>query len=283
MKKYFYLLWIVMSCTYAQNKVTSIVNMGIGNLKLNTVLTDSLILQNSIADFDNKSEGLKVYRIDNYVINSEGVNNLEVKTFKGFIFLISFNFTGATEKMMENKYGVSYEGSVRTNYKSQNINQKIYGSYKYNKIFFIDENLSSKILISFNCSNLVRKIDSFTNEISISTPLLKTMSLTKIINKKGTSYYLSIDIDDNFLSIKGDDFYILFQDGSKFYRKAKIDVDVNKSGGYRYSVFVSVLPIELQQFCKKKIEKIRLYIFDRDVINESESFLENANCISKAR
>lgn len=272
-----------MSCTYGQNKVTSIVNMGIGNLKLNTVLTDSFILKNNINDLENKIEGLKVYRVDNYIANGDSISHLEVKTFKGLIFLISFNFTGVTERMMENKYGVIYEGSERTNYKSQNINQKIYGSYKDDKIFFIDEKLSSKILVNFNCSNLVREIDSFTNEITIRTPLLKTISLTKIINKKGTFYYLSIDIDDNFLSVKGDDFYILFQDGSKFYRKAKIDVDVNKSGGYRYSVFVSVSPIELQQFCKKKIEKIKLYIFDRDVINESDSFLENANCISKAR
>lgn len=135
------------SLTYGQKKSTTpVVNMGIGNLKLNTKLTDTIILNRDISDENRKMKELRVYKISEYKVNDYiSLSNLTVTTFNGVVYGFEFDFTGTIQTMLEDLFGEDFETEEMQNFKSKNINQIIFGNFESDRVFFIDKTQAEKV------------------------------------------------------------------------------------------------------------------------------------------
>lgn len=167
--------------------------------------------------------------------------------------------------------------------------QKIY--YKYDKEY--EHNFpfnTSKINYpaDYFCSKIDKQIDDFTNEVKFSSPLmsgrqLSSMIIYKHINKGKTVYYLSLRTYGSTVNVNENGVIILFQDGTKWSRASKIDVEAD-SKGFEYSAFITLTPADLTTFTTKKIKKFRLYIYDEEVnSSDAEKFRLYTQCIKTAK
>lgn len=105
------------------------------------------------------------------------------------------------------------------------------------------------------CDKIITKVDDFTNEIKISTPLtylINKQNLTKNINGIDTTYYLSLTAYGNTVNVGGKGVIILFDDGTKFEKpNEKVDVKVGEED-YEYSCFIRLTKDEVHLFSEKK-------------------------------
>ncbi len=123
---------------------------------------------------------------------------------------------------------------------------------------------------------LVRKVDEFTNEISISTPLESNTSIfiTKNIKKNIAFYYLNLSTIGRTLTYGGKGVKILFNDGTKWEKPyEKIYVNTTNGNGWQYSAFISLNQTDLNLFSNKVIKKFRLYIYDNYYLGDTEKFV----------
>lgn len=168
-------------------------------------------------------------------------------------------------------------------------NQIIY--FKYDKDY--DFNFpfeSSGIVYSKDllCSGLERKVDDFTDKITISSPLLSgnrvsPMIIYKTISKGVSLYYLSLNTSGSTVNVNKTGVNVLFDDGTKWNRQSKVDVEAT-SDGFEYSSFIKLTQNDLIVFSKKRIKKFRLYIYDEDVnYGEAEKFKSYVDCIRTAK
>lgn len=135
-----------------------------------------------------------------------------------------------------------------------------------------------------NCDAVESRVDDFTGEISINSPLTKfdgdiyaTILKVKAKNQKTT--YLRLATKDEFLSIDGDDAYVLFEDGSKWHKKTKIEVSA-KEDGFQYVAFFRLSQNELQKLKTNKISKFKLDVFEQMITDdESEQLRIHVGCI----
>lgn len=163
--------------------------------------------------------------------------------------------------------------------------QKIY--YKYDKEY--EHNFpfnTSKINYptDYFCSKIDKSVDDFTSEIKFSSPMingrqLSPMIIYKNINKGKTVYYLSLRTYGSTVNVNENGVIILFQDGTKWSRGSKIDVEAD-SNGFEYSAFITLTSADLTTFSTKKIKKFRLYIYDEEInSSDAEKFKLYTQCI----
>jgi hypothetical protein len=125
------------------------------------------------------------------------------------------------------------------------------------------------------CSKVERQVDDFTGEITISSPRITGGKLSPIIIykyvKKGkpTLYYLGLRTYGSTVNVYEKGVTILFDDGTKWYKQSKIDVQADNNG-FEYSAFILLNASDLLTFTTKKIKKFRLYIYD-GAINTSDA------------
>lgn len=175
----------------------------------------------------------------------------------------------------------------------QETNSKkiIYYRYKqseyYEFPFFVKSENKS---IDLQCNLIQRKIDDFTGEITLRSPInYKSQNIPfaiiKTIKNSVTKYYLSLSSYGLNVSVDINDITILFDDNSKLNKKSKIDVNVAKNGnGYRYSAFIPITQQDLDILSTKKIIKYRLYIYDYSLNDENgEMFKSLIKCIRKLK
>lgn len=137
-----------------------------------------------------------------------------------------------------------------------------------------------------SCDKIEKKVDEFTGDIRLYSPLSKgfkmnPMIIYKSIIKDDTIYYLSLRTPGLTLNVGETGTIILFEDGSKITSSDKIDVKVNSGGdGYIYNVFFLLSKEDMQILRTKKIKKFRLYIYDEEVKEDfASTFNEYVNCI----
>jgi hypothetical protein len=138
---------------------------------------------------------------------------------------------------------------------------------------------------SSSYAQIERNIDEFTGKITLSTPSLKSMSLTKVIRKNDTSIYLRLKTCGSTLNVNETGAIVLFMDGTKLTFNEKVDVDAGDGDycDYEYSAFCVLKPSDLTLLCSKRIKAFRLYIYDCEVdVGECKVFLDNANLILDA-
>jgi hypothetical protein len=89
--------------------------------------------------------------------------------------------------------------------------------------------------------------------------------------KKGkpTLYYLGLRTYGSTVNVYEKGVTILFDDGTKWYKQSKIDVQADNNG-FEYSAFILLNASDLLTFTTKKIKKFRLYIYD-GAINTSDA------------
>lgn len=173
--------------------------------------------------------------------------------------------------------------------KDTSSGQKIY--YKYDKQY--EHNFpfnTSKINYptDYFCSKVDKQIDDFTNELKFSSPLMNGRKLSPIIiykhvNKGKAVYYLSLRTYGNTVNVNESGVIILFEDGTKWNRASKIDVE-SDSNGYEYSAFITLTSADLITFSTKKIKKFRLYIYDETINpSDAEKFRIYTQCIKVAK
>jgi hypothetical protein len=217
-----------------------------------------------------------------------------------------YNFNTVKDSLMNriflienivDKTGQEWNESSKTDYSAKPLfvlkdtlsGQKIY--YKYDKEY--EHNFpfnTSKITYpaDYFCSKIEKEKDEFTNELKFSSPLMSgrqisPMTIYKHINKGKSVYYLSLRTNGSTVNVNESGVIILFQDGTKWTRASKIDVDAG-SNGFDYSAFISLTPADLLTFTTKKIKKFRLYIYDEEVnSSDADRFKLFTECIKNAK
>ncbi len=133
------------------------------------------------------------------------------------------------------------------------------------------------------CSKLTRRIDKFTNEVTIDTPLLSSISFTKVISNKTFKLYMSVTQKGTTLNVGEHGLTILFSNGKKLSKpNAKIIVDPGSEGGWNYSAFIPLLPADIKLLSENIITDVKLYIYDGSINNGSE-LKDLLSCVIKAK
>lgn len=154
-------------------------------------------------------------------------------------------------------------------------------------IFLCVINLSgfTQSLDSLDCGHIEREYDEFEKETTLRTPLLKNCSLTKVISKSGTRYYLSVYAPGATVNVgEGGVKIILSNDQILSFPSEKISVDVTSVGGYSYSAFIPINQATLQLLQKYQVLKWKLYIYDNSQNSkDATEFMEAVSCIVKMK
>jgi hypothetical protein len=167
--------------------------------------------------------------------------------------------------------------------------EKIY--FKYDKEY--EHNFpfnTSKINYpaDYFCLKIEKEKDEFTNELKFSSPLMNgrqisAITIYKHINNGKAVYYLSLRTNGSTLTLNGTGVIILFQDGTKWTKASKIDVDAG-SNGFDYSAFITLTPTDITTFSTKEIKKFRLYIYDKEVnSSDANRFRLYTECVKNAK
>jgi hypothetical protein len=217
-----------------------------------------------------------------------------------------YNFNTVKDSLMNrifiveniiDKTGKEWNETAKTDYftnplfvlKDTLTGQIIY--YKYDKVYkhFFPFNTSKiNYPADYFCSKIEKEKDEFTGEIKFSSPLMSgrqisPMTIYKHINKGKAVYYLSLRTTGSTVNVNETGVIILFQDGSKWTRASKIDVDAG-STGFDYSAFITLTPADLITFSTKKIKKFRLYIYDEEVnSSDADIFKLYTECIKNSK
>lgn len=138
------------------------------------------------------------------------------------------------------------------------------------------------------CETLEKKVDDFSNKITISTPLLNgsevlRLGMVKTILKGKITYYLSLTCSGITPVVGAKGVFVIFSDGTKWSRPNKVDVSASERG-YEYFAFVALTPADVAIFSNKVIRKYKLDIFDRECSsNEAENFRDQSICLKTAK
>jgi hypothetical protein len=163
-------------------------------------------------------------------------------------------------------------------------NEVVY--YNYNTRYEFEHNLLTEPLVlkdSDFVNDIEREKDDFTGEVKITTPRGNQVgTIHKYINKKNTTYYLSLDISSSGI-YRGKGAHILFTDGTKWSRPNEV-IDVNYISGFVNNAFIKITESDLQIFKTKTIKKYRLYIHDQEVDGpEANKFKIYSSLIVKSK
>lgn len=133
-------------------------------------------------------------------------------------------------------------------------------------------------------SEIEREVDDFTGKINLNSPLafdneICSMTIFKTIANGKSSYSLFLRTIGQTVNINKTGAIVLFSDGTKWTKPAKIDVEA-QSNGFEYTTFIALTTTDLTTFATKKVKKFRLYVYDQEVSNyESEKFKVYVSCI----
>jgi len=170
--------------------------------------------------------------------------------------------------------------------KDTTTKQVIY--YKYDKnnknsFPFSTSNIDLKKRII--CAKIERKIDEFTGELKLNSPILinnriARMIIYKEINKlKKISYFLVLSTIGKSVTVTGTGAIILFDDETKWSKEVKVEVKAGQNE-FEYSVFINLTPKDLEIFSTKVIKKFRLYVFDQEIkLSDAEEFRLYVQCL----
>ena len=159
--------------------------------------------------------------------------------------------------------------------------------YKWNQFYDFPFNILNDEK-TFFCSKIERKVDEFTGVINLSSPILSknkisSMIIYKEINKSKTSYFLCLRTIGSTVNVYETGVIILFDDGTKWTKPDKIDVDAGNNG-FEYKAFIALTQADLITFSTKQIKKFRLYIYDQDInSNDATKFKIFSKCIKDAK
>lgn len=155
-------------------------------------------------------------------------------------------------------------------------------------IFCISQNVAKAQIVDSTfdfgeCNDIMKEYDEFDQTTTYYTPLSKNCHLTKVIDKKKVTYYLSLNAEGSKLNsgeigVK----IILSNDQIISFPNERIKVDVPHNGsGWNYSTFITILPDKLQLFKKHKIMRWKLYIYSESQSDyEAEEFRKLVNCLA---
>lgn len=149
--------------------------------------------------------------------------------------------------------------------KDTTTNQRMYYRYdtNYEREFpFLCKgiNLDKKYLEK----DIERIVDKYDGKITINSPLSKDVVLIKVIKNNQVSYYLSLSTIGRTLNIGKYGVNLIFKDGTKWNKQAKIDVETHSGGSWKYSAFIKLNSQDLKLFSNKYIDSFRLYIYDNE-------------------
>ena len=133
------------------------------------------------------------------------------------------------------------------------------------------------------CDAIDRKIDDFTDQIILNSPVGWDACIHKTIKNNVSNYGISLSVSDSYCSVNQSKIILLFTDGSKWNRVNDISVTAG-SDYYNYFTYITLTQSELKLFSTKIIDKFRLGIFDKQMnICDAMRFREFVRCIINAK
>lgn len=117
------------------------------------------------------------------------------------------------------------------------------------------------------CSHILEDKDEFTEKVFLNSPSINTVSFNKICTPNDTTPYIKLYAKSETLDVEGTTIYVLFTDGTKWSKRAKITPEVDKTDliNYKYRAVCYLEASDILEFKSKIIQKFRVHIFDEDV------------------
>ena len=155
-------------------------------------------------------------------------------------------------------------------------------------LFYCSFDLKSQSEENALCEKIERLVDDFTGAVTLNSPMsikyeIARMIIYKEINETKTTYRLYLSATGATYNINETGVSVIFKDGSKWYKPAKVDAGTSKDG-FEYTTYITLTKTELNSFATKEIKKYRLFIYDVDVTEqEAQDFKSYINCIKLAK
>jgi hypothetical protein len=134
------------------------------------------------------------------------------------------------------------------------------------------------------CKEIEEFKDKFTNEITYRSPASEGITFIKVKKGNNVSTYLSIRIDGSTLNFNEKGVILLLNNKLKIIKpEEKLDVEVNTRTNeydYIYSAFIRLNTNDLKLLTQNIITDVRLYIYDKTIINGAKT-KEYLKCIIK--
>jgi len=114
------------------------------------------------------------------------------------------------------------------------------------------------------CKKIDVEIDKFNGKTKYSTPILKQISFTKIIEEDVEIVYMRISTIGSTASTGGG-VLILLDNGDKIEKDVDTDVRVNSNAQFEHSAFFRLTSQNIELLKKHNITDTRLYIHDMKI------------------
>ena len=116
--------------------------------------------------------------------------------------------------------------------------------------------------INAGIESLTKDYDEFDDKTTWRSPLLKSISFTKVKNKSETVTYIRISTNGSTINVGIKGLTVIFEDGSRFERPAaEINSRSARGAGWEYSAFERINEEDLNLFATKKVKAYKLYIY----------------------
>jgi hypothetical protein len=106
--------------------------------------------------------------------------------------------------------------------------------------------------------------DSFTGVTTKNTEMMRIAAIHERGRDSIVEYSLNLEISAPTVSYSAVGAFVLFEDGSIWKRESE-ELTVTYRNGYKYSCYISLSPEEVKLFSEKKIDKIKLYVFENSM------------------
>lgn len=142
-----------------------------------------------------------------------------------------------------------------------------------------------KLPIDFFCSDLKTRIDKFTGDTTINSPIVSGIYFMKLIKDKKQSIYLYVQISGSTVNVNKKGLFFILDNGQKImHPNAKIKVRVNDviPNDYFYSALIKLNPVDIDLLTHHRITDERLYIYDGTIDKEPGNLLKQyLKCLAK--
>jgi|GEM_PF-6181827 len=161
--------------------------------------------------------------------------------------------------------------------------------YKIIVILFLSFTVNLKSQTIYNdcdCSHIETNKDEFTGIKHINSPGLEPISFEKEITETGDIDYIMYLTAPSPSPNIGEGITIIFTDGTKYFKNAKVDSRVSIKGDmdYEETAMIILSNAEIEKFKTKTIKAFRLYVSDVHLESDnSEQYREYLCCLLKSK
>jgi hypothetical protein len=135
------------------------------------------------------------------------------------------------------------------------------------------------------CSRIERQFNDEKKETILYAPFLKKCSIVKVISKKETNYYISLEVEGEEENTNGTGAKLFYSNGQlTSFLFEPLTINPLGGGRYKYSALIKIEKQTLKIMQEYPIVKWNLYIYDGFQSSEdAEKMMKAVNCLLKMK